>query len=104
MRHLIETFQKYFLVKYFIMQRLRIFFALNLLISKNTVTQLFVFFFTIANESSNVKLPCMFWPSCNNLTFLTELFYKIVIEKDINPKINCMFLSMAHAVLKMRDF
>lgn len=43
-------------------------------------------FFTIPNESSNVKLPCIFWSSCNNLTFLTELFYKIIKTKDINPK------------------
>lgn len=43
-------------------------------------------FFTIPNESSNVKLPCIFWSSCNDLTFLTEEFYKIIKTKGINPE------------------
>lgn len=42
-------------------------------------------FFTVANESSSVKLPCLFWSSCNNLPYLTELFFEIVTERNINP-------------------
>lgn len=42
-------------------------------------------FFTIANKSSSVRLPCLFWSSCNNLSYLTERFYKIVKERNINP-------------------
>lgn len=41
--------------------------------------------FTVANKSSSVRLPCLFWSSCNNLSYLTELFYKIVNERNINP-------------------
>lgn len=40
-------------------------------------------FLTIANRSSSVKLPCMFWSSCNNLTFLTERFYNIVNDRKL---------------------
>lgn len=40
-------------------------------------------FFTVSNESSTVKLPTMFWSSCNNLTYLTELFYDIATNQDI---------------------
>lgn len=40
-------------------------------------------FFTVSNESSTVKLPAMFWSSCNNLTYLTELLYDIAINQDI---------------------
>lgn len=42
-------------------------------------------FFTVSNESSQVKLPCMFWSSFNSLTFLTELFYDIINERNIFP-------------------
>lgn len=41
--------------------------------------------FTVANKSSSVRLPCLFWSSCNNLSYLTELFFKIVNERNINP-------------------
>lgn len=40
-------------------------------------------FFTVSNESSTVKLPAMFWSSCNNLTYLTELLYDIASNQDI---------------------
>lgn len=40
-------------------------------------------FFTVSNESSTVKLPAMFWSSCNNLTYLTELLYEIASNQDI---------------------
>lgn len=42
-------------------------------------------FFTVANKSSSVRLPCLFWSSCNNLTYLTELLFEIVTERNINP-------------------
>lgn len=42
--------------------------------------------FTVANESSNVKLPCLFWSSRNNLSYLTELLYNIVKTREITPK------------------
>lgn len=45
-------------------------------------------FISLVNESSNVKLPCMFWTCLNNLTCLTELFYEIVSEKNISPCYN----------------
>lgn len=45
-------------------------------------------FISMANESSDVKLPCMFWACCNNLTFLTELFFEIVNERNISPSYN----------------
>lgn len=35
-------------------------------------------FLSISNESTAVKLPCMFWTGCNKLTYLTEQFYNIV--------------------------
>lgn len=41
--------------------------------------------FTVANKSSPVRLPCLFWSSCNNLTYLTERLYEIVTERNINP-------------------
>lgn len=40
-------------------------------------------FFTVSNESPTVKLPAMFWSSCNNLTYLTELLYEIASNQDI---------------------
>lgn len=40
--------------------------------------------FTIANETSTVKLPCIFWSSCGNLIYLTERFYDIVRKRNIN--------------------
>lgn len=43
------------------------------------------YFFTVSNESSPVELPCMFWSSFNRLTFLTELFYDIIDERNIFP-------------------
>lgn len=45
-------------------------------------------FMSLVNESSNVKLPCMFWTCLNNLTLLTELFYEIVNERNISPCYN----------------
>lgn len=42
-----------------------------------------VTFFTVSNESSTVKLPAIFWSSCNNLTYLTELLYDIASNQDI---------------------
>lgn len=45
-------------------------------------------FISLVNESSNVKLPCMFWTCLNNLTSLTELFYEIVNEQNIRPCYN----------------
>lgn len=45
-------------------------------------------FISLVNESSNVKLPCMFWTCLNNLTTLTELFYDMVNVKNISPCYN----------------
>lgn len=42
-------------------------------------------FFTVANESSPEKFPCMFWTNLNNLTYLTELLCDIAIRQKINP-------------------
>lgn len=42
--------------------------------SKNTLIN----FLTVTNESSPVELPCLFWTSRYNLTFLTEQIYDIV--------------------------
>lgn len=39
---------------------------------------------TIANESSAVKLPCIFWSSCNNLFHLTERLYDIIRKRKFN--------------------
>lgn len=41
-------------------------------------------FFTVTNETSPVKLPCMFWTSCNKLTHLREKLNDIVIKQKIN--------------------
>lgn len=41
--------------------------------------------FTVENKSSFVKLPCMFWSSYNELAYLTERFYDIVKENNIDP-------------------
>lgn len=41
--------------------------------------------FTVANETSTVKLPSIFWSSCGNLIYLTERFYDIVRKREINP-------------------
>lgn len=51
------------------------------LLKKDTKT--IAHFITIANRSSSVKLPCMFWSSCNHLTFLTERFYNIVNDRKL---------------------
>lgn len=50
---------------------------------KQKDTKYVVKFFTLSNESSTVKLPTMFWSSCNNLTYLTELFYDIASDQNI---------------------
>lgn len=42
--------------------------------------------FTIANQSSTVKLPCVFWSSRYTLTYLTELLYDIVKRREITPE------------------
>lgn len=42
--------------------------------------------FTIANECTTVKLPCVFWSSRYNLTYLTELLYDIVKREEITPE------------------
>lgn len=42
--------------------------------------------FTIANESSTVKLPCVFWSSRYTLTYLTERLYDIVKGEVITPE------------------
>lgn len=42
--------------------------------------------FSVANKSSIVKLPCLFWTSRYNLTYLTELLYTIVKTRQITPK------------------
>lgn len=42
--------------------------------------------FTVPNHSSAAMLPCMFWTSCNNLTYLTERLYDIVKKQDINTE------------------
>lgn len=42
-------------------------------------------FFTVANEVSSEKFPCMFWTNLNNLTYLTELLCDIAIRKKLNP-------------------
>lgn len=42
-------------------------------------------FFTVANEVSSEKFPCMFWTNLNNLTYLTELLCDIAIRKNLNP-------------------
>lgn len=40
---------------------------------------------TIANETTTVKLPSIFWSSCGNLFYLTERFYGIVRKRKIIP-------------------
>ena len=42
-------------------------------------------FFTVLNNSSPVKLPCLFWTSFYKLTKLTEEFYLIISKNDVNP-------------------
>lgn len=42
--------------------------------------------FSIANESSTVKFPCVFWSSHYNHTYLTELLYDIVNRREITPE------------------
>lgn len=42
--------------------------------------------FTIPNNASAARLPCMFWASCNNLTHLTERFYDIIQKREINAE------------------
>lgn len=42
--------------------------------------------FTVPNNASAARLSCMFWASCNNLTHLTERFYDIIQEREINAE------------------
>lgn len=42
------------------------------------------YFFAVTNETSPVKLPCMFWTSCKKLARLTDKLYDIVMRKNIN--------------------
>lgn len=42
--------------------------------------------FSIANKSSTVKFPCVFWSSHYNHTYLTELLYDIVNRREITPE------------------
>lgn len=42
--------------------------------------------FTVANKGTTVKLPCVFWSSRYNLTYLTELLYDIVKRQEITPE------------------
>lgn len=42
--------------------------------------------FSIANESSTIKLPSVFWSSHYNHTYLTELLYDIVKRREITPE------------------
>lgn len=42
-------------------------------------------FLRTSDNSSVLKLPCMFWSSLHKLTLLTELFYDIVLSRNINP-------------------
>lgn len=41
---------------------------------------------TVTNESSIVKLPVIFWTSCNNIFPLTELLYELVKKRNISPE------------------
>lgn len=43
-------------------------------------------FITVTNESSIVKLPTIFWSSCNNIFPLTELLYELVEKRNISPE------------------
>lgn len=43
-------------------------------------------FLTVTNESSIVKMPTIFWTSCNNIFPLTELLYGFVKERNISPE------------------
>lgn len=43
-------------------------------------------FLTVTNESSIVKLPTLFWTSCNNIFPLTELLYGCVKERNLSPE------------------
>nr|XP_022291676.1 uncharacterized protein LOC111102998 [Crassostrea virginica] len=42
-------------------------------------------FLTVTNESSPVKLPCLFWTSRYDLTFLTEQIYDILKKECATP-------------------
>lgn len=42
-------------------------------------------FFKQVNQSSPIKLPCLFWTSFYELTELTEQFYIIAFKKNIKP-------------------
>lgn len=42
--------------------------------------------FTVPNNSSTARLPCMFWASYNDLSYLTEKFYDIVKKKGISTE------------------
>lgn len=50
-------------------------------------------FFTVPNISSSVRLPCLFWSSRYNLTYLTELLYELAAERNINP-CNQLYVSL----------
>lgn len=41
---------------------------------------------TVTNESSIVKLPTIFWTSCNNIFPLTELLYELVKKRNTSPE------------------
>lgn len=41
---------------------------------------------TVSNESSIVKLPIIFWTSCNNIFPLTELLYELIKKRNISPE------------------
>lgn len=51
-------------------------------------------FLSVNNNSTSVKLPCMFWTSCNKLTYLTEQLYIIVQQyPNLNPDYH-LYLSL----------
>ena len=51
-------------------------------------------FLTIVNDSSQIKLPSVFWASRNRLTYLTEKMFEIVSEYDVQP--DYQLLSLIH--------
>lgn len=53
---------------------------------KQKDTNFLVSFFTMSNKSSPVILPTIFWSSCNNLTYINELFYDIIRYQRIDSE------------------
>lgn len=78
-----QQLSKVFACKIFREEEFSTFFYSELKKKDNIIVNLLL---TVTNESSIVKMPTIFWTSCNNIFPLTELLYELVNKNNINPE------------------